>query len=238
VRDVLVVREWSMSDSEWSALTDPHAMLAFLRDHGPVSRRKLNLFGVAVCRRFAHLLPDDRCGAAVDALERRADGAVGEAEYGAAWSAAGAAAVETAQATRGEGPGLAAHAALTGWVAGYALDDYGPDSASAMVSNHERMAEDAGSRMDLPAEQTAVCEALRCIFGNPFAPITFLPEWRTEVVVDLSRGIYEERAWSRMPVLADALDDAGAAPELVWHCREPGVHTRGCHVLDATLDRF
>ncbi|MBN9517063.1 hypothetical protein J0H58_00865 [bacterium] len=78
---------------------------------------------------------------------------------------------------------------------------------------------------------------LRDLFGNPFRPVSFQPEWRTEAVVALARGIYEERAWDRMPVLGDALDDAGADPELVRHCREPGIHVRGCHVLDAALDR-
>ncbi|MBN9520478.1 hypothetical protein J0H58_18445 [bacterium] len=43
--------------------------------------------------------------------------------------------------------------------------------------------------------------AFRDIFGNPFCPVSFAPSWRTEAVVALARGIYEERAWDRMNVL-------------------------------------
>src|SRR5262249_42655294 len=49
---------------------------------------------------------------------------------------------------------------------------------------------------------------LREIFGNPFRPVTLDPAWLTSTVVALAQGIYEERAFDRMPILADALQDA------------------------------
>jgi hypothetical protein len=54
----------------------------------------------------------------------------------------------------------------------------------------------------------------------------------------LAAAIYEGRRWVDMPVLADALEDAGLTdPGVLGHCREPGPHARGCWVLDLILGR-
>ncbi|QDU18459.1 hypothetical protein [Urbifossiella limnaea] len=56
--------------------------------------------------------------------------------------------------------------------------------------------------------------------------------------MSLTRGIYEEGAWDRMSVLADALEDSECdSAELLKHCREPGDHVKGCHVIDAVLGK-
>jgi hypothetical protein len=74
------------------------------------------------------------------------------------------------------------------------------------------------------------------LFGNPFRPVGFDPRWKTADVLGLARGIYEERAFERMPLLVDALMDAGCSDErVVAHCREPGAHYRGCWVVDGVL---
>jgi hypothetical protein len=79
---------------------------------------------------------------------------------------------------------------------------------------------------------------LHDIFGNPFRPVTIDPRWLTSSVFDLSRAIYEERAWERMPVLADALMDAGCDnEEIINHCRGDGPHVRGCWVVDLLLGK-
>jgi len=79
---------------------------------------------------------------------------------------------------------------------------------------------------------------IRDIFGNPFRPVTFLPEWRTSTVLSLARGIYSDRAFDRMPILADALKDAGCDnEELLNHCRAETVHTRGCFAIDLILGK-
>jgi hypothetical protein len=81
-------------------------------------------------------------------------------------------------------------------------------------------------------------DMLRDIFGNPFRPAPFSPEWRTEAVVALARAIYEERAWDRMGVLADALEDAGCdSAEVLEHCRGGGPHVRGCWLIDEVLQK-
>jgi hypothetical protein len=67
-------------------------------------------------------------------------------------------------------------------------------------------------------------------------PISFDPRWRTGDVLGLARGIYDDRAFNRIPILADALIDAGCdRSRIIDHCREPGPHYRGCWVVDAAL---
>src|SRR5262249_51287157 len=81
---------------------------------------------------------------------------------------------------------------------------------------------------------------LHDIFGPlPFRDVAINPEWRTSDVVALARGIYDEKAFDRMPILADALQDAGCADdEILAHCRAGNwEHVRGCWVLDLVLGR-
>ncbi len=86
------------------------------------------------------------------------------------------------------------------------------------------------------AEQAAQANFLRDIFGNPFRPVPFSPSWRTDTTVSLARGMYESRDFGAMPILADALQDAGCDnADVLGHCREPGAHVRGCWVVDLVL---
>jgi hypothetical protein len=80
---------------------------------------------------------------------------------------------------------------------------------------------------------------LRDIFGNPFRPVTFNPAWRTSDVLLLAQGIYDERAFDRMLILADALQDAGCDNEdILSHCRDvKQTHVRGCWVVDLVLGK-
>jgi hypothetical protein len=79
---------------------------------------------------------------------------------------------------------------------------------------------------------------LRDIFGNPFRPVTFSPEWRTDTAVSLARTMYESRDFGAMPILADALQDAGCDDaEILNHCRQPGEHVRGCWYVDQLLGK-
>jgi hypothetical protein len=76
------------------------------------------------------------------------------------------------------------------------------------------------------------------IFGNPFRPVTFSPAWRTDTALSLANQMYESRDFGAMPILADALQDAGCDNEDVLnHCRAPGVHVRGCWAVDLVLGK-
>jgi hypothetical protein len=86
------------------------------------------------------------------------------------------------------------------------------------------------------AEERAVCDLVRCVFGNPFRSAQIDSSWLTSTVVALARGIYEERAFDRLPILADALQDAGCEDEqMLGHCRGLVPHARGCWVIDSLL---
>lgn len=62
------------------------------------------------------------------------------------------------------------------------------------------------------------------------------PRWRTLDVRALARGIHRDGAFDRLPILADALQDAGCDDEYVLqHCRRPGGHVRGCWVVDLAM---
>lgn len=79
---------------------------------------------------------------------------------------------------------------------------------------------------------------LHDIFGNPFHPVTVDPHWRTDTAVALATGIYAGRAFDRMPILADALEEAGCDnADMLAHCRSDGPHVRGCWVVDLVLGR-
>jgi hypothetical protein len=78
---------------------------------------------------------------------------------------------------------------------------------------------------------------IRDIFGTQFHPVIFSPEWRTTTVIALAQQMYGSRDFSAMPILADALQDAGCDNEdILQHCRdEKARHVRGCWVVDSVL---
>ena len=81
-------------------------------------------------------------------------------------------------------------------------------------------------------------DLVRCIFGNPFRTAPANPAWLTATVTNLASVIYTDRAFDRLPILADALEEAGCRDaDVLEHCRKPGVHARGCWVVDRILDR-
>jgi hypothetical protein len=80
--------------------------------------------------------------------------------------------------------------------------------------------------------------ALREIFGNPFRPVEFDPTWRTETVLALAETIYESRQFHALPILADALEEAGCSvAQILAHCRQSDTHVRGCWVIDLLLGK-
>ena len=120
-----------------------------------------------------------------------------------------------------------------------------PMTVSSAVSNAVRYAE--GMRRGVPltysgeensgvmrvaweAEAMNHVPLIRCIFGNPFHPNVIDPSWLAwngGRVVQLSQAIYDDRAFDRMPELADALHEAGCDNDAILsHCRGPGSHVQ------------
>src|SRR5207244_10594160 len=91
------------------------------------------------------------------------------------------------------------------------------------------------------AEEIAQANLLRHVLGNPFRRVSIAPAWlvwNDGTIPKLAQTIYDERAFDRLPILADALEDAGCDDaEILAHCRGPGPHVRGCYVLDLLLGK-
>jgi hypothetical protein len=79
---------------------------------------------------------------------------------------------------------------------------------------------------------------LRDVVGNPFRRVALEPTWLTPNVTAIAANIYEERAFDRLPILADALEEAGCInTDVLSHCRGVGPHMRGCWVVDLLTGR-
>ncbi len=88
------------------------------------------------------------------------------------------------------------------------------------------------------AEQQRQIASLRSHFHYPLRALPIRRAWLTSDVLLLARGIYDERAFDRMPILADALQDAGCDDEHVLHHLRRGTeHARGSWVLDEVLGK-
>jgi hypothetical protein len=221
-----------MTEVEWNACTGPQPMLEFLR--GKVSDRKLRLFAVACCRRITSMLTTESIHA-LDIAEQFADGLVDITERKVA-----RAAVIVADTTR--------HTAFSSPVLRHYL---GPAKNSAGRTLARKVWEGTwlaargslhvaacGNTSRREPEQATQVGYLRCIFGNPFRPVAIQPSWQTGTVVSLTPAIYDDRAFDRLPILADALEDAGCHnADILNHCRQPGVHVRGCWVVDLLLGK-
>lgn len=82
-------------------------------------------------------------------------------------------------------------------------------------------------------------DLLRELLGNPLHPVRFDPAWRTDTVLALAKSVYDSRGFGALPIMADALQDAGChSEELLNHCRDTTKpHLRGCWALDLVLEK-
>ncbi len=203
-----------------------------------VSARKARLFAAACCRRVWDLMTDDRHRAAVVAFEHFADGTMTEAEYQAILAAVISLWAMLPPATTVEWDSV--H-----YLTGATRHLVGPRDASHVASYAARsVARVAGSRSSpewgvaRDLEGIAQRELIEDITGQTASPFGFHPEWRTSTAVSLASQMYESRDFSTMPILADALQDAGCDDaDILGHCRGSGPHARGCWVVDLVLGK-
>jgi hypothetical protein len=221
-----------MTDHEWLTSTDAKALREQLR--GKVTDRKLRLFMVACCRHVWHRLCDES-RAAVEVLERFADGRATLEELKAAKAAANEARTRYFLISRATYNGARAAAWATAEVNGtttpFVL------TLAVLLSTAEAATDETDTSRALTLAGEAHCSLLRCVFGNPLRPVVPDPGWLTSTVVALARRIYEQRAFENLPMLADALEDAGCDnADVLEHCRNRSVaHARGCWVIDLLL---
>jgi hypothetical protein len=188
--------------------------------------RKFRLFYCGCCRLRWADLPAEALRQAVGVVERFADGFAGRQE----WVEARRSSAVAVRAARG-----------AMWRSGHAQPQ---TDAAGLASLVVRAAEahHALERGSIPAgfpiaaaDQAAL---LRDLFRHPFHPFHADPAWFTDTVTLLARQIYRERAFELMPVLGDALQDAGCDDaEVLGHCYGPGPHTLGCWLVDLLSGR-
>jgi hypothetical protein len=224
-----------MTEAEWLTCADPKVILNFV--WGKASERKRRLFEVACCRSIWQLLTDERSRQAVEAAERYADALATEDELEAAsttahdvWNAEAPAPVWEAQGYPSSASFAAYNVALPrGWWGG----------APAFQAPHRIVLEVAStSGIDGGAAQ---CALLRDIYGELIRRVVVNRSWSPkngDTVWRLAQLIYDDRAFERLPTLADALEDAGCDnADILTHCRGPGPHVRGCWVVDLLLGK-
>jgi hypothetical protein len=208
------------TEAGWLACSYPGSMLPYVLRG---SARKLRLFCCACVRRFWDLLTDERSRQAVEAAERWADGQATAKELAAAYQAA----YPLALPFDGGRPSWVKKAAA---LAARPRKDL--VTATIWYCRCRLSAE------QLKAEERHQCDLLRDIFGYPFRPVAFDPAWQAGAALRVAQGIYDERRFADLPILADALEDAGCGnEEVLAHCRGGGDHVRGCWVVDRVLKR-
>ena len=220
-----------MTEDHWLTCVRAQCLLNFLKGDG--SDRKLRLFACACCRRVWDEHPDLRCRAAVETAERFADGLATPEELKACYRPARFAYRDYFSKGTND-PRLYRFIA--------AADTAGKDAWGVAFVTHNDAAWPLteGCRPNFYDEVVDAAHAgiVRDLFGNPFRPAPFVPAWQTPAAVEVARSMYATRRFDRMPVLADAIEDAGCDDaDVLAHCRGPGPHYRGCWVVDVVLGK-
>ncbi len=246
-----------MTEAEWLSCDNPSQLLVHLR--GTVSERKLRLLACACCRVLWDHIPNGWFRRGIETTERYADGGIRGDKFASAFPVhlrpghgtpspreIGRIAIHALGWPSAEQPRYGfdlesqdiTHAA---WAAGEYAEHY-----TLRVCLHAAHAATVVA-VDRTRDRSVFSEAyatqmkrqaaiLRDVFGNPFRPVAFDPAWRTSAAVGVASQMYASRDFGAMPVLADALMDAGCEDERVLaHCRGDGPHVRGCWVVDLVL---
>jgi hypothetical protein len=242
-----------MTEADWLSCTDPGPMLEYLT--GKASERKLRLFAVACVKRVERFLREKEGRQAFKFAERLIEGPVSKPQIRRVYYKAGNAYWKLIDQP-GQGNGcpytaalLAASDALahpwlelsplaTCFVSHFHEAACAASFALANADASPSSAEGSPWHLAVRAELKGQTALLRDISGNPFRPVALCPSWLTPNVTGLATTIYEDLVFDRMPILADALEEAGCDnADILTHCRGPGPHVRGCWVLDLLTGR-
>jgi hypothetical protein len=230
-----------MTEADWLRCDNPEPMLRFAAKY--ISRRKELLFAVACCRRLRPWL-DRYTAGLLDAVERWADEPLTVEEHN-----------ELANNALAKADGLSYRCGTpegcARWLAGdavYDASDRNPFGAAHGAACVVEVARQDPATFDVtkpgplaqgdPAERCIQVALLHCLLDNPFHLTRADPAWRTPTTVQLAAAVYEEHAFERLPILADALEEVGCADaNVLGHLRGLGPHARGCWVIDLLLGR-
>ncbi|VTU01832.1 Uncharacterized protein OS=Sorangium cellulosum (strain So ce56) GN=sce5710 PE=4 SV=1 [Gemmataceae bacterium] len=222
-----------MTEADWSGSVDPEAMLEFCRRRA--GTRKLRLFVCACCRRVWEYA-SEVAQAGVEFAERYADKKFTRERMTTDD------AVEVRQTINLDHrlrPARKCSVLRAVDVALFQITTERAQEAALWTARAEADDAEASPVSSLLlAERRAQAALIRDIFGGLVSGVLFSSEWRTSTSVSLARQMYESREFSAMPILADALQDAGCEDEdILSHCRGLGPHVRGCWVVDLVLGK-
>jgi hypothetical protein len=210
-------------------------MLNWLRGRG--SERKLRLYACACCRQIADVLTDldPDTVAVIGRFEDFSDGKVPSPASSLPWPRAEGRLIPTLCSSDLAWRVITGLSEESAWNAARTV----MDGIIALLPGAGPVTGSSGWWVRSEAERLTQADLLRDLFEPLFheSPLR-LPWLEDETVLHLARAIYADRSFREMPVLADALEDAGCPlPDWIEHCREPGVHCRGCWVVDAILGK-
>jgi hypothetical protein len=214
-----------MTEAEWLACIDPDLMLQCLS--GKENQRQLRLFAIACAQPRWRFLTNPAGQPAVEMAESVAEGRGTLAELSAAHQAARDALANDPSiraATRREEMVKGARREALRFAIGVSCPD----------------ALDAARQCGLFLLGKLRCALLRDVC-NPFFRVAIEPVWLTandSAACRIAQEIYDERAFDQLPILADALEEAGCtAVAILYHLRSPGPHVRGRWALDLVMGR-
>jgi hypothetical protein len=243
----LMARTRAYTEDRWRTESLPGPMLEFLRARRGLNRlkggkRRLRLLGCAAARLVWDLFPEDRYRQAIDAAEKMAELEVRQTDMRAARDNAHGRRPETIREFFSFT--FQSFASQFGWTfREHALHESSARLAQAVTAPGGGLAHAlaalaaAASLHGQWAEGDADhARLVRCVFGNPFRAVPFDDIWRTPDAVALARSAWGEGGAAALPILADALEDAGCSdPEALAHLRTGERHARGCWAVDAVL---
>ncbi len=168
-----------MTEQEWLMCAEPKPMLEFLQ--GKASDRKLRLFAIACCRYdWGRLIVT--CRNTVEVAERFADGK--------------ASAEELAQAKQ---------AAWVIWTHERIVGSSLRQTQSVVLAADEALSSKILTLGEsyMRVEWPILSDMIGDLFGNPFRQVVIDPAWRTPTVTSLAQAFYDDRDFTRMPILGD-----------------------------------
>jgi hypothetical protein len=194
----------------WSACTNVSKLLAVLR--GQINDRKLRLFALAYYPGRRPFVCPDEPHYVFDAAVRFAEGTLEQDALSVIGNK-----LRLQRATEEDKRGIR-----------YGLESFARDPFRYVLDTYH------------PGKPEQA-DLLRCIVGNPFRAVSIDPSWLTwndRTIPALADAIYTDSAFDRLPILADALEEAGCDnAEILNHCRGPSPHARGCWVIDLLLGK-
>src|SRR5262245_11457128 len=211
-----------MTEADWQVCDDPLKMLIAVQRSA--TSRKLRLFACACWRTIWTQLPFDSNRALVAAIEEYPDATSEHPPLSEALTAS-----TRSEWDAGGDAGYWAVKAL-----GRSFYKFTPINAAVQVV--------ARLQRHPCADLRALAACARCIFRNPASPSPAIEPawltWKNGTIASLARSINDAREFQALPVLADALADAGCTNVgILDHCRTTGTHGRGCHVVDLLLGK-